>query len=115
MDEQIIAAEDAAGRLDKYIADHTGISRSFAAKLAGEGKITVNGKTSDKKTLIKPGDKIIIEIPEPEQLEARPQNIPIEIVYEDDWVIVVNKPQGMVVHPAPGNPDGTLEIGRAHV
>ncbi|MGN0162209.1 MAG: RluA family pseudouridine synthase [Candidatus Ornithomonoglobus sp.] len=111
MDELIITVDTAGVRLDKYIADNSEISRSFAAKLAEEGKITVNGKSADKKTKLKEGDEIIIEIPEPETLQAQPQDIPIDIVYEDDYVIVVNKPQGMVVHPAPGNPDGTLVNG----
>ncbi|MGM9936383.1 MAG: RluA family pseudouridine synthase [Candidatus Ornithomonoglobus sp.] len=111
MDELTITVDTSGIRLDKYIADNSEISRSFAAKLAEEGKITVNGKAADKKTKLKAGDEIVIEIPEPETLQAQPQDIPIDIVYEDDYVIVVNKPQGMVVHPAPGNPDGTLVNG----
>lgn len=111
MDELILTAVDSAERLDKFIADNSEISRSFAAKLAEDGKISVNGKTAGKKTKLKNGDKIVIEIPEPETLEAIPQDIPLDILYEDDYVIVVNKPQGMVVHPAPGNHDGTLVNG----
>ena len=111
MNELILNVDNAAGRLDKYIADNSDISRSFAAKLAEDGSVSVNGKTADKKTKLKEGDLIVIQIPEPEEPEAKPQNIPIDIVYEDDCVIVVNKPQGMVVHPAPGNPDGTLVNG----
>lgn len=111
MDELILTADSTAGRLDKFIADNSDISRSFAAKLAEDGRITVNGKKADKKTKLREGDKIVIEIPEPDTLEAQPQDIPLDIVYEDDYVIVVNKPQGMVVHPAPGNPDGTLVNG----
>ncbi|MGN0183321.1 MAG: RluA family pseudouridine synthase [Candidatus Ornithomonoglobus sp.] len=111
MDDLTITVDAAGIRLDKYISDNSEISRSFAAKLAEEGKITVNGKAADKKTKLKAGDEIIIEIPEPETLQAQPQDIPVDIVYEDDYVIVVNKPQGMVVHPAPGNPDGTLVNG----
>ncbi len=111
MDELTLTVDTSGARLDKYIADNSEISRSFAAKLAEEGKITVNGKAADKKTKLRAGDEIIIKIPEPETLEAQPQDIPLDIVYEDDHVIVVNKPQGMVVHPAPGNPDGTLVNG----
>ncbi|MCH5213265.1 MAG: RluA family pseudouridine synthase [Oscillospiraceae bacterium] len=111
MNELILNVDTAAGRLDKYIADNSDISRSFAAKLAEEGSVFVNGKTADKKTKLKEGDMITVQIPEPEEPEAKPQDIPIDIVYEDDSVIVVNKPQGMVVHPAPGNPDGTLVNG----
>ena len=111
MDELTITARTSGIRLDKYIADNSEISRSFAAKLAEDGKITVNGKAADKKTKLNAGDEIIIEIPSPQTLEAQPQDIELDIVYEDDYVIVVNKPQGMVVHPAPGNPDGTLVNG----
>lgn len=111
MNELILNVDTAAGRLDKYIADNSDISRSFAAKLAEEGSVFVNGKAADKKTKLKEGDVITVQIPEPEEPEAKPQDIPIDIVYEDDSVIVVNKPQGMVVHPAPGNPDGTLVNG----
>ena len=111
MNELILNVDTAAGRLDKYIADNSDISRSFAAKLAEDGSVFVNGKAADKKTKLKPGDVIAVKIPEPEEPEAKPQDIPIDIVYEDESVIVVNKPQGMVVHPAPGNPDGTLVNG----
>ncbi len=108
MNNLTITAEAAASRLDKFIADHSDISRSFAAKLAEDGRVFVNGTAAGKKNSLKPGDIVLIDIPEPEPIEAKPQNIPLDIVYEDDYVIVVNKPQGMVVHPAPGNPDGTL-------
>lgn len=111
MNEIILIAESSGERLDKFIADNSDISRSFAAKLAGEGKVCVNGKAADKKTKLKQGDEVVIAVPEPELLEAVPQDIPLDIVYEDDCVIVVNKPQGMVVHPALGNPDGTLVNG----
>ena len=68
----------------------------------------MNGSAPDKKKKLADGDRIEIEVPDPEILDAVPQNIPIEIVYEDDSLLVVNKPKGMVVHPAAGNPDGTL-------
>lgn len=111
MNELILNVTETAGRLDKYIADNSDISRSFAAKLTADGNVMVNGRAADKKLKLKPSDVIVINLPEPEQLEAQPQDIPIDIVYEDNSVIVVNKPQGMVVHPAPGNPDGTLVNG----
>ncbi len=111
MDEiKIIANEDVA-RLDKFISDNSDISRSYAAKLIEDGLVTLNGKSAVKKDKVKAGDEIVISAPEPTELEAKPQNIPIDIVYEDDSLIVVNKPQGMVVHPAAGNPDGTLVNG----
>lgn len=112
MDEITLTAENGiSDRLDKYISENTELSRSYAAKLASDGLISVNGVSADKKYKLKGGERIVIEVPEPESLEAVPQNIPLDIVYEDDYIIVVNKPQGMVVHPAPGNPDGTLVNG----
>jgi len=85
------------------------ISRSFVQKLIEEGRTEIDGKVcTSKKEKLKAGQVVAITVPPAEELSAEPQNIPIEIVYEDDDVIVVNKPKGMVVHPAPGNPDGTL-------
>jgi len=96
-------------RLDKYISEkETDISRSFAAKLAEEGGIEVNGKKVQKNYKTKSGDSIKIILPEPEFTEAKPEDIPLDIVYEDSELLVVNKPQGMVVHPAVGNYSGTL-------
>lgn len=111
MDTLEIVADEAGQRLDKFLSERTELSRSFIARLAQDGAITVNGKAADKKMQIKQGDIIIVEVPEPESLEAEPQDIPIDIVYEDESVIVVNKPQGMVVHPAAGNTDSTLVNG----
>ena len=107
MIEQLTATE--AARLDKYIADNAeDISRSFAAKLCEDGRVTVNGTAADKKHKLKGGEIIEIDVPEPETVEVVPEDIPLDIVYEDDDVIVINKPQGMCVHPAPGNESGTL-------
>lgn len=111
MDEIIIIAETAEARLDKFISENSDISRSYAAKLAEDGCVTINGKPEQKKTKVSKGDEVIISLPEPQEIEAKPENIPIDIVYEDDSVIVVNKPQGMVVHPAAGNTSGTLVNG----
>ena len=96
-------------RIDKYIAENLPeISRSYAATLCEEGKVTVCGKAVNKKYQPKDGDIIEIDLPEPESLDLIPENIPLDILYEDEDVIVVNKPQGMVVHPANGNLSGTL-------
>ncbi len=101
--------ENVGERLDKFIADtDCGLSRSAVQSLIEDGGVTVNGKTADKKYKLKSGDRISVEVPDPEPLDAVPQNIPINIVYEDDSLLVVDKPKGMVVHPAPGNPDNTL-------
>ncbi len=114
MDEIKIVAVESVARLDKFISDNSDISRSYAAKLIEDGLVTLNGKSAVKKDKVKSGDEIIITVPEPVELEAMPQDIPIDIVYEDESIIVVNKPQGMVVHPAAGNPDGTLVNGLLH-
>lgn len=106
-----VDADNAGTRLDKFISENSSLSRSHAAKLAEEKRVLINGKEAVKKIKLADGDVITINIPEPEPMEAVPQDIPIDIVYEDNSVIVVNKPQGMVVHPAPGNPDGTLVNG----
>ncbi len=95
-------------RLDTFLAEQSGLTRSAAAKLCEDGAVTVNGKPCKKRDALKPGDRIVLNRPDPVPTEARPQEIPLAIVYEDDDLLVVNKPKGMVVHPAPGNPDGTL-------
>ena len=96
-------------RIDKYIAENCeDISRSYAATLCEENKVMVEGKAVDKKYQPKDGEIIEIDLPEPQGLELTSENIPLNILYEDDDVIVVNKPQGMVVHPANGNENGTL-------
>ncbi len=108
--ELICEACDAGERIDKWLTaqDEVDLTRTAVAKLIETDKVYINGKAVSKSAKLSAGDTVIIEIPDPVDLKVEPQNIPIEIVYEDDDVIVVNKPQGMVVHPAPGNPDGTL-------
>ena len=109
MAEITITAHESGARIDKLISESdAGISRSLAAKLCEDGKVTVVGKAVSKNYKTKAGDIIAIDIPEAETIEAVPQDIPLDIIYEDADVIVINKPQGMVVHPAAGNPDGTL-------
>lgn len=102
--------EDTDGtRIDKWVSEkNCDISRSMLQKLISEQKITVNGKSAAKSYLVKEGDIIEIYIPEPVELDVVPENIPIEIVYQDEYLLVVNKPKGMVVHPAAGNYSGTL-------
>ena len=85
------------------------VSRNFVQKLLEKGAVTVNGKVCDsKKYKVNEGDEIEITVPEPEELKIEAENIPLDIVYEDDDLMVVNKPRGMVVHPAVGNENGTL-------
>lgn len=103
------AAENKGERIDKFISDSADdISRSYAAKLCADGLVLVNGKAADKNLKLKGTETIEVSLPEPETIELKPENIPLEIVYEDNDVIVINKPAGMVVHPAPGNENGTL-------
>ncbi len=109
MKEYIVSQEEKGKRLDAYIPSvDTDITRTSAQRLIEDGNILVNGKNAKVSYKIQENDKISVEIPEPKQIELKAQNIPIEIIYEDSDIIVVNKPKGMVVHPANGNPDGTL-------
>ena len=95
-------------RLDAFIASVSELSRSAAAKLIESGDVTVSGKPSEKKRALSLGEVVEINLPEPVECEALPEDIPLDVVYEDDDIIVINKPSGMVVHPAPGNYTGTL-------
>ena len=99
---------DKGKRLDAFLSEYADISRSAAAKLIEEEKVTVNCKAQPKKYAVKSGDIIDFTPPEVKEAEALPENIPLDVVYEDDYIIVINKPKGMVVHPAPGNYSGTL-------
>ncbi len=100
---------DSEKRLDKFIADSIdGKSRSFLQKLFSENRILKGGKPLSKSYRVKPGDEISVILPPVRESSAKPQNIPLDVVYEDDYLLVVNKPKGMVVHPAAGNYDGTL-------
>jgi 23S rRNA pseudouridine1911/1915/1917 synthase len=95
-------------RIDVYVAEKTELTRSFVAKLISDGLITVDGKVAAKNTKLKSGNSVSVVIPDPVSDKAEPENIPLDIVYEDEWLLVVNKPKGMVVHPAAGNENGTL-------
>ena len=100
---------DQTGRIDKVLTTlEPEITRSQLKNLINDGHVTVNGQAVKPKYKVQAGDKISLVKPEPQSLKLTPENIPLDIVYEDDDVIVVNKPQGMVVHPAPGHPDHTL-------
>ena len=99
---------DAGKRLDVFAAEDGELSRSGAAKLIETGKITVFGAPVSKKYILKAGDSVEISLPDPEPYEAVAENIPIDILYEDDDVLLVNKPKDMVVHPSAGHLDGTL-------
>ena len=102
--------EDAGTRLDAFIGYNADeLSRSYAVRLIEQGLVSINGAVaSSKKQAVSAGDEIVIDIPEPEPLDIKAEDIPLEIVYEDDDVAVINKPRGMVVPPGPGNYSGTL-------
>lgn len=95
-------------RLDKQIAKNTELSRSAAVRLIERGLVTIDGLSVNKKTVPNEGAVVSLMLPEPEKCDVVPENIPLEIVYEDNDVLVVNKPKGMVVHPAAGHYSGTL-------
>lgn len=99
---------DVGKRLDVYVAERGGITRSASAKLTERGAVKVNGVKMPKNYRLREGDTVDIDFPEPVPDRAEPENIPLDIVYEDDYLLIVNKPKGMVVHPAAGNPTGTL-------
>ena len=107
--EFIVEQETAGQRIDRFLSgEDTGLSRSALQALVAEGHVQCNGKAVAKSLKLKAGDTVLLEIPDAKPIEAVPQDIPLEIVYEDAHLLVVNKPKGMVVHPAPGNPDGTM-------
>ena len=109
MKSLILEAESAGERLDRFVSDSCEeLTRSAAASLIADGAVLVNGEAKAKNYKLRQGDKVEVTIPDPTELEAVAQDIPIDIVYQDDSLLVVNKPKGMVVHPANGNPDGTL-------
>ena len=96
-------------RADIGVAEYFGdLSRSYVKKLLENGAVLVNGKTAKPNTKLRVGDDVRLTLPEPETLEAKPQDISLNIVFEDESLLVINKPAGMVVHPAAGNADGTL-------
>ncbi len=105
-----VPAEDSGKRLDAWLAaqPELAMTRSAVQQLLEQGQITRNGKAAKKNDKLQSGDAIRVAVPEPQTLDVLPQDIPLEIVYEDAELLVVNKPKGMVVHPAPGHPDGTL-------
>ncbi|SDB26647.1 23S rRNA pseudouridine1911/1915/1917 synthase [Streptococcus henryi] len=100
--------KEGGARLDKALADLTELSRSQANEEIKKGTVLVNGKAAKAKYAVKVGDVISYQVPEEEILEYKAEDIPLDIIYEDEDVAVVNKPQGMVVHPSAGHPSGTL-------
>ena len=110
MNEINLEVKQDGDRLDRYLSEELpNLSRSRIQQLIEQGHVQLNGKVSTtKKTTVKAGDRISLEIPEAQPLELEPEDIPLDILYEDDQMLILNKPAGLVVHPAPGHQDGTL-------
>lgn len=104
----IITREQQKARIDVFLSRATGISRSQVEKLISAGNVKVNNQATKSGYRVKQDDRVIVRIPEPKELSAKPQQLPLDIIYEDKDIIVINKQRGIVVHPAVGNPEGTL-------
>lgn len=107
---EILSVTDGASqRLDAYIsANLTDLSRSMVGKLIDDGRITVNGTVVKPSYKVKSGDEISVEVPPPAPADIAAEEIPLDIIYQDSDIVVINKPRGMTTHPAPGSPEGTL-------
>ncbi len=115
-DRLIFTASDSdiSTRIDKFLSDRTGESRSYIVRIIDAGLVTVSGKDISKNYKLMLGDSVEVYMPEPEDADILPEDIPLDIVYEDSDIIVINKPQGMIVHPAPGIYSGTLVNALMH-
>ena len=115
MTRELTAATEHAGvRLDAFLSADGALTRSQAARLIAEGRVRVNGKPAAKSARLSGGETVTVDVPQLRETALPPQDIPLDVVYEDDDVIVVNKPTGLVVHPVPGHPDGTLVNALLH-
>ena len=104
-----LTADQAGERADQFLARSVeGLTRSAAQKLLEQGAVTAGGRALKKNAKLETGTELSLSLPDPEPIDVAPQDIPLDVVYEDEDVIVINKPVGLVVHPAPGHPDGTL-------
>ena len=116
MDKVILTADEGAlgERIDKFISSNTSLTRSSVVKLIEDGAVLANGACAVKSLRVSVGDVIEVNIPDPKEIDAAPQEIELDVVYEDNDIIVINKPVGMVVHPAAGHSDGTLVNALLH-
>ena len=113
--ELVVTAGETPKRLDVFLANREPmLSRSALQRLILDGRITINGLPVKPSQKIKPGDRIVLQIPRPEPLEMKPEPIPLDVLYEDEAILVLNKPAGLVVHPAPGHWSGTLVNALLH-
>ncbi len=108
MPQLTLKSEFDCNRVDLFLSKQGDMTRSAAARLCDEGMVLINGIFCKKRDAVLAGDEVTVNVPEPVSDKAQAEDIPLDIVYEDSDLLVVNKPKGMVVHPAPGNPDGTL-------
>ena len=108
MQEELFTLENACSRIDVFVSEKTGLTRSAVKKLAERGLISLNGKSVKAGQSAKAGDCVKITLPDPEPIEAQPEDIPLKIVYEDSDFAIIDKPQGMTVHAGAGNTRGTL-------
>lgn len=113
-EERRFRVEEPGGRLDRWLADRLDLSRTRVAELIGSGEVTVDGEAVQKSHSPKPDEEVVVRVPPPEPLGVEPEPIPLEVVHEDDDLLVVEKPAGMVVHPAPGHRSGTLVNALVH-
>ena len=109
MEQMSLISKKKGERIDKFLGENLGdLSRSYIQKLLKDGLILVNGKKVKANYKLNAGDQIDVEVPDPEPLDIAAENIPLDILYEDDYVLIVNKPKDMVVHPSAGHTSGTL-------
>lgn len=108
MTEQRFETENSCARIDVFVSEMTGLTRSAVKRLAERELLFLNGKSVKAGTPVRAGDTVVVSIPDPEPIEAEPEDIPLKIVYEDDDFAIVDKPQGMTVHAGAGNTRGTL-------
>jgi 23S rRNA pseudouridine1911/1915/1917 synthase len=111
---ELVAGEDAGGRLDAWLAARLDVSRSRAAQWIEDGRVALNGAPVRKKDPVSPGDRITVAVPPPEPSDVAPEDIPLDIVYQDADLAVIDKPAGLVVHPAAGHRTGTLVNALLH-
>jgi 23S rRNA pseudouridine1911/1915/1917 synthase len=106
--QTIVVPEGAGGRVDRFVADVSGLSRSYIQKLIVEGCLTAAGEPVKANDLVTPGEELVLEVPDPRPLDLAPEPIPLTVVYEDAEMLIVDKPAGLVVHPGAGHESGTL-------
>ncbi|NNM31446.1 MAG: RluA family pseudouridine synthase, partial [Gemmatimonadetes bacterium] len=109
-----VVQEKGAGRLDRYLAERLGLSRNRVHQLLAEGRVSVDGSRPRKSDQAEEGQLVVVEVPEPAPIEAAPEPIPLDVLYEDRDLAVIDKPAGLVTHPAPGHPTGTLVNALLH-